>query len=72
MALISVLEGPTRRDFMDHELAGLADHPGMRFSIPHIKVSIWIFFTSRILNVVTFGEFIIHLLVCHHHGFGHI
>ncbi|GKA55398.1 NAD(P)-binding Rossmann-fold superfamily protein [Tanacetum coccineum] len=37
MALISILEGPTIRDFIDHELAGLADHPRMRFSIPHIK-----------------------------------
>ncbi|GJT93778.1 hypothetical protein Tco_1082623 [Tanacetum coccineum] len=32
MAPISIL-----KDFMDHELAGLADCPGMRFSIPQIK-----------------------------------
>lgn len=26
-------------EYMDHDLTGLADRPGMRFSVPQIKVS---------------------------------
>lgn len=27
-------------EYMDHDLTGLADRPGMRFSVPQIKVTL--------------------------------
>ncbi|KAF8388610.1 hypothetical protein HHK36_027287 [Tetracentron sinense] len=28
-------------EYMDHDLAGLSDRPGMRFSVPKIKCYMW-------------------------------
>lgn len=28
-------------EYMDHDLTGLSDRPGMRFSVPQIKVQVY-------------------------------
>ena len=37
-------------EYMDHDLTGLADRPGMRFSVPQIKVNkelVWLIYSAN-------------------------
>lgn len=54
-------------EYMDHDLTGLSDRPGMRFTVPQIKVkpSIYIYDGSRLLEGVVLDLMIATCLVCY-------
>lgn len=53
-------------EYMDHDLTGLADRPGMRFSVPQIKVSqtarLWSVLNHQLFD--TWSTLLICLPVC--------
>jgi hypothetical protein len=59
--LVEIVEGNKYKgsiymvfEYMDHDLTGLADRPGMRFTVPQIKVEPPVCVTCSCLDVIYF------------------